>query len=108
MGSASRTSRTMRSTTSSWRWQREATTWTRSALACAASPAGDERLRHLLSELESLELTAVAPLVDVLEERHRSRGIADEELPARPRVLTFVVVVAGRAVGGADHQAGTG
>src|SRR5690349_17260369 len=60
------------------------------------------------AELQPLELAAVAPPIDILEVGHRARRMADIEPGRRTRLAAFIVVVARRAVGRADHAARTG
>src|SRR5258708_16547058 len=59
-----------------------------------------------LAELQTFELAGVAPRIDVFEVGHRARGIADVETRRRTRLSPLIVVIAGRAVGRADHPAG--
>ena len=49
-----------------------------------------------------------APCIDIFEVGHRAGGMADIELGRRARLASLIVVVAGRAVGRADHPANAG
>ena len=60
-----------------------------------------------LREVQAREVALLAPLVEVLEVGHGALRVAEEPVTADAARMAFVVVVAGGAVGGADHaQAG--
>src|SRR6478752_8243626 len=73
--------------------------WAPSDVACARPVA------LCSAELQAGELPAVAPLVDVLEERHRPERVAAHVQLLPPALwLALVVVVPGGAFGAADER----